>query len=228
MIASAWSGCYSYWSEWLCAVTELTSQSGFGLTEISVFSALKETTKGFTKGFHSEGIFQWCERPRVIARFSSVTIFQPQLLLLVQSTCFRGCLGNAIRNVSGFNKWEVPPRHPSDWRLARAVQRLAEWRIQWLIKVMSGSWPHCVPHAKKDPLTLQQSRILSQIPQIPNTQRRGPSAGPTIPREGRLFLSSSVALTTDRQMGLLYPKCRLFNNICFLSFTFFTHLILWI
>lgn len=44
-----------------------------------VFSALKETTKGFTKGFHSEGIFQWCERPRVIARFSSVTIFQPQL-----------------------------------------------------------------------------------------------------------------------------------------------------
>lgn len=29
----------------------------------------------------------------------------------------------------------------------------------WLIKVMSGSWPHCVQLSGKDPPTLQQSRI---------------------------------------------------------------------
>lgn len=35
-------------------------------------------------------------------------------LPLIQHTCLRVRLGNAIRDVSGFNKWEVLPRHPSD------------------------------------------------------------------------------------------------------------------
>lgn len=130
-------------------------------------------------------------------------------LLLLQHACFRGSFGDAIRDVSGFSKWEVPPCHP---RAGESGEEPGRWRMRWLIKVVSGSWPHCVPHSQRDPLTGQQPRILSQIPQIPDTQRRCPGAGARSPRKAGLFLSPCVVFTC-RQMGLLYP--RELNRVCF-------------
>lgn len=94
---------------------------------------------------------------------------------------------------------------------------------------LSRSWvaagPLC-PNSKKDSPTLQQARILSQIPQIPDTQRRCPSAMAIV--LGRQMFFELLCCFRYTHMGLLYPKSRLFNNICFLSLTFFTHLTSWI
>jgi len=61
-----------------------------------------------------------------------------------------------------------------------------------------------VPHSKKDSPTLQHSRILTQIPQIPHTQRRCPSARAIILGKADYF--KPLCCFHYRKMGFIYPK----------------------
>lgn len=141
--------------KWVSVCCKGTSESSAGPREISIFSPLKEDhcrhKSRLGKGLHSNGTFQWHWRPHVVAKLSSVTISNWSLLSFLQHTRFRGCLGNAIRDVSGCNKWEFPPRRPSEGgssvepgRMTDAVAHQGqEWQLAPLSHIQRRIPRHC-------------------------------------------------------------------------------------
>lgn len=146
------SGCH--WSEWLCAVKELL---GVALApETSLSSRQWRKTIPDSKSRPRKGLLcQWTAqghwRPCAVARLSAVTISHWSLLLLLQHPRCRGCSGNAIRDVSGLNKWEFPPRHPSYSRSSVEPGRMTdavayqgqEWQLAPLSHIQRRIPQHC-------------------------------------------------------------------------------------
>lgn len=194
------------WRAWVAVCCKGTCESSTGPRQISIFSPLKEDHPRHKsrpwKGLHSNGTFQWHWRPRVVARLSSVTISNWSLLLLLQHTRFRGCLGNAIRDVSGFNKWEFPPRHPSEGGSSVEPGRMTD-----AVAYQGQEW-------QLAPL----SHIQRRIPQHCNTPGFSPkflrfhthkgsechSAGAILPGKADYF--KPLCCFYYRKMGLIYSK----------------------
>lgn len=124
--------------------------------------------------------------------------------------------------MSGFNKWEFPPHHPSnsesDVEPGRMTDAVAYQGHEWQLA-------HCVPIQRRIPQLCNRLGFSPKFLRF-QTHKGGALVLWRLSWEGRWFLSSCVAFATHT--GLLYPKSRLFNNICFLSLTFFTHLTSWI
>lgn len=210
------------WRAWVAVCCKGTCESSTGPRQISIFSPLKEDHPRHKsrpwKGLHSNGTFQWHWRPRVVARLSSVTISNWSLLLLLQHTRFRGCLGNAIRDVSGFNKWEFPPRHPSEGGSSVEPGRMTD-----AVAYQGQEW-------QLAPL----SHIQRRIPQHCNTPGFSPKflrfhthkgSATVLERSSRgrqIILSPCVAFTTERWASSILNKEYLITFASYHEFSLIT------
>lgn len=148
------SGCQSL--KWVAVGCKGTSPSSLGRRDISHLLGTegrpsKTQRADHERAFHANGASQRHWGPRAVARLSSVTISNWSLLLLSQHPRFRGSSGNALRDVSGFNKWEFPPCHPSyggssvePGRMTDAVAYQGqEWQLAPLSHIQRRIPQHC-------------------------------------------------------------------------------------
>lgn len=143
-------------------------------------------------------------------------------LLLLQHTCFRGSFGDAIRDVSGFNKWEVPPCHPREGESCVApggmTDAVAYQGCEWQLASLCPTFTEGSPNRA----AIQDS--------LPNSSDSGhtkevPWGGSQVPKEGRFIFKPlcCLHLQTDGP-----PLSQIEAVESHLLLTFFTHLISWI
>lgn len=94
--------------------------------------------------------------------------------------------------------------------------------MRWLIKVVSGSWPHCVPHSQRDPLTGQQAQ--DSLPNSSDSRytKEVPWGGSQVPQEGRFIFKPLCCLHLQTD-GPPLSQIEAVESQLLLSF--FTHLI---
>lgn len=227
MIDRAWSGCR--WSEWLslkwvAVCCKGTSRSSLGPRAISTFSALKEDhprhKKQTVRGpFMPMGLFSatgdlmrqpdcllWPFPMEAFCRFHNTLVLEAAQEMLLGM-----CQPSTNENFL-----------PSTPATAGAASSLAGRRMRWLIRVRSGSWPHCPTFKEGFPntATLRDSHPNSSES---HTQRRCPVLEWSS-RGRQIILSPCVAFTPERWASSILSKGYLII-ICFLPRTFFTRLI---